>query len=48
MVDNGYWFSTQNNGSDTVKSPLNMFDSDKIENDLKEVDKAIRKYYNFK
>lgn len=46
VVDNGYWFATQNNGFDTVKSPLNMFKEAKIENDLKMVDKTIREYYN--
>lgn len=46
VVDNGnYYFSTQNNGHDTVKSPMGMFDNEKIDNDLKAVDTAIRDYY---
>lgn len=44
--DGEYCFSTQNNGSDTVKSPVGMFDSDLIPNDLKMVDDHIRRYYD--
>lgn len=40
-----YYFFTQNNGKDTVKSPLGMFDSFSIENDLAYVDAKIRNYY---
>jgi hypothetical protein len=40
-----YQFSTQNNGSDTVKSPLGMFEDAFIENDLALVDKIICDYY---
>lgn len=48
-VNNGeYMFSTKNNGQDTVKSPLGLFDSDLIENDLAMVDEAITAYYNLK
>lgn len=46
-VQNGkYQFSTQTNGHDTVKSPMGMFDSQLIDNDLKAVDTAIRDFYN--
>ena len=45
VKDGEYLFSTQNNGQDTVKSPMGMFDSALIPNDLKAVDTAIRKYY---
>jgi hypothetical protein len=46
-VTNGeYTFSTKNNGQDTVKSPLGLFESDHIENDLAMVDAAIADYYN--
>ena len=45
VQDGKYLFSTQNNGQDTVKSPMGMFDSDLIENDLKAVDTAIREYW---
>ncbi len=43
--DGQYRFSTQNNGFDTVKTPIGMFESEEIDNDLKAVDKAIRNYY---
>ena len=46
MVDDGYYFTTQNNGYDTVKSPMGLFQTEKIDNDLKAVDTAIRDYYN--
>lgn len=46
-VTNGeYTFSTKNNGQDTVKSPLGLFESDLIENDLAMVDEAITTYYD--
>lgn len=45
VQDGHYFFSTQNSGSDTVKSPMGMFDEAMIPNDLAEVDKAIRNYY---
>lgn len=45
VKDGEYLFSTQNNGQDTVKSPMGMFDSAIIPNDLKAVDDTIRNYY---
>lgn len=42
-----YYFFTQNSGKDTVKSPLGMFDSFSIDNDLSYVDAKIRNYYEF-
>lgn len=45
VINGQYLFSTQNNGLDTVKSPLGLFDSDQIENDLAAVDAAISNYY---
>lgn len=45
VENNEYFFSTHNNGHDTVKSPLDMFSSDLIPNDLAEVDKTICNYY---
>ncbi len=46
VVQNGnYLFSTQNSGNDTTKSPIGLFDSDLIDNDLAEVDSAIFQYY---
>lgn len=43
--DGHYFFSTRNNGSDTVKSPMGLFEDDLIENDLAAVDAAIFNYY---
>jgi len=40
-----HWFLTQNDGLSTVKSPMEMFASEKIDNDLKLVDQTIRNYY---
>lgn len=45
VKDGKYYFSTQNSGYDTVKSPMDMFSSDLIPNDLKIVDDTIRNYY---
>lgn len=40
-----HWFETQSDGLTSAKTPMEMFDSLKIPNDLKEVDKTIRAYY---
>lgn len=40
-----FYFSTQTSGYDRVKTPMGMFESPLIPNDLKEVDKVIRQYY---
>lgn len=48
VQDGRYMFSTQNNGQDTAKSPMGMFDQVLIDNDLKAVDNAIREYWNLK
>lgn len=45
VQDGRYMFSTQNNGMDTVKSPMGMFSDALIDNDLKAVDTAIREYW---
>ena len=46
QVNDGiYTFSTQSNGFDTVKSPMGMFDSERIDNDFLIVEKAVREYY---
>ena len=39
-----HWSSTQSDGTDTAKSPEDMFEA-KIPNDLAFVDKTIREYY---
>lgn len=47
MFDNGnYIFRLKTNGQDCVKTPFGMFDTDTMENDLKEFDKVIRDYYD--
>ena len=45
VTDGKYTFSTQNNGSNTVKSPMDMFESMNIDNDLQMIDKTIIEYY---
>lgn len=45
-VENGqYYFRTRNSGSDTVKSPMELFNDDFIDNNLATVDAAICEYY---
>ena len=48
-VESGkYYFRTHSSGEgDISKSPLEMFESDLIDNDLKAVDAVIREYRNF-
>lgn len=46
VADGKYYFLTQNSGNDTTKSPLGMFKSYAIDNDLKYVDDKIRNYYS--
>lgn len=43
----GHWFITNTDGTNTAKSPMDMFEQ-KIPNDLKFVDETIREYYGFK
>lgn len=45
VINGQYLFSTQNNGSDTVKTPIDMFSDEHIPNDLASVDAAITEYY---
>lgn len=40
-----YFFRTENNGKDTVKSPINLFADSLIENDLSKIDTEICNYY---
>lgn len=44
--DGNYYFQTQNSGKDTCKSPIGLFNSMLIDNDLKKVDNLIRDYYD--
>lgn len=47
MFNNGnYIFRLKTNGQDCVKTPFGMFDTDTMENDLKEFDKVVRDYYD--
>lgn len=47
MFDNGnYIFRLKTNGQDCVKTPFGMFETDTMENDLKEFDKVVREYYD--
>ena len=45
VIDQKYFFTTQNNGNNTVKTPFGMFDNMYIPNDLKYVEDKIRNYY---
>jgi hypothetical protein len=47
MFDNGnYIFRLKTNGQDCVKTPFGMFETETMENDLKEFDKVVREYYD--
>jgi hypothetical protein len=48
VSDQGYHFATQNSGADTVKTPIGLFDGDRIDNDLAAADAAICEYYELK
>lgn len=45
VINDQNLFVTKNNGNTTVKSPMDMFDADHIENDLNVVDQAICEFY---
>lgn len=45
LNDGEHFFSTKNNGKDTVKSPMELFDKGEITNDLGMVDDKICGYY---
>lgn len=42
--DGEFYFATRNSGSDTVKTPMDMFKDELIPNDLVVVDQAIKDY----
>lgn len=44
--DGKYLFRTNTDGFDVCKTPIGMFETPDIENDLKMVDEKIRDYYN--
>ena len=43
--DGNHYFLTRSNGHNPVKTPMDMFSDERIDNDLKMVDTAIREYY---
>lgn len=45
QTEDGYKFITRDDNISTAKSPMGMFENDVIDNDLKEVDRIIREYY---
>lgn len=45
IINEQFVFMTKNNGQNTVKSPIGLFESEHIENDLNAVDQAICAYY---
>ena len=46
LINEQYVFCTKNSGQDTVKTPMGLFESEHIENDLKLVDDAICEYWS--
>lgn len=46
VINGNYRFSTQTNGQDCAKSPIDMFSDLHIDNDLAAVDAAITDFYN--
>lgn len=44
-LDGKYIFATNTDGLDVTKTPIGMFELDRIENDLQYVDDTIRAYY---
>lgn len=45
VIDQEYFFLTQNSGKDTVKSPMGMFSEYAVENDLAYIDDKVCNYY---
>jgi hypothetical protein len=43
---NKHVFRTQNSGSDTCKTPIDMFAESTVDNDLVEINKSVREYYS--
>lgn len=46
LINEQYLFCTKNSGQDTTKSPMGLFPSEHIENDLNAVDTAICEYWS--
>lgn len=45
IINEQHVFLTKNNGNNTVKSPIGLFENEHIDNDLNAVDLAICEYY---
>lgn len=45
-ADNQYVFKTKTDGFDVTKTPMDLFEEEVIENDLKMVNETLKKYYN--
>lgn len=45
VVDGEHYITVTNNGKNTVKTPMDMFDSDIIDNDLNYVIEKVKEYY---
>lgn len=45
VIDKDHKFITNSDGTNSAKSPIGMFENTYIDNDLKEVDRTIREYY---
>ena len=48
QTEDGYKFVTRDDMVSTAKSPIGMWEEDMIDNDLREVDRTIREYYDMK
>jgi hypothetical protein len=46
VINGQYVFATKNSGSDTTKTPMDLFADEHVPNDLAAVDAAIVDYYN--
>lgn len=44
--DGKYYFQTHNSGNDTIKTPMEMFEADFIDNDLAMFDRTLCDYYD--
>ena len=47
-IEGRHVFITQNDGTNIAKSPMGMFETNEIDNDLKAVDTVIREYWGMK
>lgn len=45
VSDGRYYLTTQNDGTDTVKSPMGLFETMEIDNDLQMIDEKLKEYF---